>query len=427
MLTVSIILLLLVLLLMGLPLVFAIGTASMVYFYATGINLALLTQRMTVSVDSFLILAIPFFFLAGELMNACKLTDRIIGLAKALVGHIHGGLAQVNIFASLIFSGMSGSPTADTTALGSVLIPAMKKEGYPAPFSAAVTVASSMVGPMIPPSVALVIYGTLANVSIGRLLLAGILPGFVIIATQMAFTYFYARAKEFPRYPRATLPEMGTAIYRGGPAILFPVIIVAGILFGVFSPTEAAAVAVLYGLVLGLFYKNVGLRDIWRAVQNTALGTARILSIIAVASAFSWIMVREQVPNAIAGAIATISQDPVIALFVIVAMLLVVGLLMVASSAEIVLTPILVPVILQFGIDPVHFGVLLVFSLIIGGGTPPVGVLMFIAQDIARISHGEMVRAMLPFYIPLFTALVLLVLFPQISLILPNLVFGTTP
>ncbi|MBY8916999.1 TRAP transporter large permease [Nitratireductor rhodophyticola] len=424
MLTISIIGLLLVLLFMGLPLVFAIGASSMVYFFFADINLALLTQRMTASINSFLILAIPFFFLAGELMNACKLTDRIIALAKALVGHIHGGLAQVNIFASLIFSGMSGSPTADTTALGSVLIPAMKKEGYPAPFSAAVTVASSMVGPMIPPSVALVIYGTLANVSIGRLLLAGILPGFVIIGTQMLFTYFYARKRDFPRYERATLPELATAIKGGGPAILFPVIIVAGILFGIFSPTEAAAVAVLYGLLLSLFYRNVKGADIWGAIQNTALGTARILSIIAVASAFSWIMVREQVPLAIADGISTISENPVIALFVIVAMLLGVGLLMVASSAEIVLTPILVPVILQFGIDPVHFGVLMVFSLIIGGATPPVGVLMFIAQDIAKISHGQMVKAMLPFYIPLFTAVVLLVLFPQISLFLPNLVFG---
>ncbi len=424
MLTLSIIGLLLVLLFLGLPLFFAIGTASMVYYYVADINLALMTQRMTASINSFLILAIPFFFLAGELMNACKLTDRIIAMAKALVGHIHGGLAQVNIFASLIFSGMSGSPTADTTALGSVLIPAMKKEGYPAPFSAAVTVASSMVGPMIPPSVALVIYGTLANVSIGRLLLAGILPGFVIIATQMAFTYFYARAKGFPRYERATLPEVATAIKGGGPAILFPVIIVAGILFGVFSPTEAAAVAVLYGLLLTLVYRNVRPVEIWYAFRNTALGTARILSIIAVASAFSWIMVREQVPLTIANAIATVSEDPVIALFVIVGMLLVVGLLMVASSAEIVLTPILVPVVLQFGIDPVHFGVLMVFSLIIGGATPPVGVLMFIAQDIAKISHGQMVKAMLPFYVPLFLALTLLVLFPGISLLLPNLVFG---
>ena len=425
MLTVSIVAVLLVLLFLGLPLVFAIGISSMLYYWIADINLALLTQRMTASVNSFLILAIPFFFLAGELMNACRLTDRIIALAKACVGHIHGGLAQVNIFASLIFSGMSGSPTADTTALGSVLIPAMKREGYPAPFSAAVTVASSMVGPMVPPSVALVIYGTLANVSIGRLLLAGILPGFVIIGTQMLFTYFYARSRGLPRYDRATPAELGAAVKGGGPAVLFPVIIVAGILFGVFSPTEAAAVAVLYALTLGLFYKNVGLGDIWRAVVNTALGSARILSIIAVASAFSWIMVRERVPVAIASAISTVSENPTISLFVIVAMLLGVGLLMVASSAEIVLTPILVPVVLQFGIDPVHFGVLMVFALIIGGATPPVGVLMFIAQDIAEISHGQMVRAMLPFYVPLFTALALLVLFPQISLVVPNLVFGS--
>lgn len=424
MLTSLIILLLLVLLCTGLPLFFAIGTASLTYFYFSDINLALLTQRMTSSVDSFLILAIPFFFLAGELMNACKLTDRIIRLAQVCVGHIHGGLAQVNILASLIFSGMSGSPTADTTALGSVLIPAMKREGYPAPFSAAVTVASSMVGPMVPPSVSLVIYGTLANVSIGRLLLAGILPGLVIIGTQMAFTYFYARYTDLPRGKCATFPEVRGAVRQGFAALMFPVIIVGGILLGIFSPTEAAAVAVLYAFCLGLVYKNVSLRDVLGAVMTTALGSARILSIIAAASAFSWIMVREGVPLAIANSIMVISDNPLIALFLITAMLLGVGLLMVASSAEIVLTPILVPVILQFGIDPVHFGVLMVFVLIIGGATPPVGVLLFIAQDIARIGHLQMVKAMLPFYIPLAVAVILLVCFPQISLFLPNLVFG---
>ena len=320
---------------------------------------------------------------------------------------------------------MSGSPTADTTALGSVLIPAMKREGYPAPFSAAVTVASSMVGPMVPPSVALVIYGTLADVSIGRLLLAGILPGIVIIATQMLFTYFYARYKKFPKYERATMSEACSAVKQGGAALLFPVIIVAGILGGIFSPTEAAAVAVLYALCLGFLYKNVKLSDIGRAIMTTGLGSARILAIIAVASTFSWIMVREGVPLAIANSISTISDDPTIVFFLLVAMLLVVGLLMVSSSAEIVLTPILVPVILQFGIDPVHFGVLMVFSLIIGGATPPVGVLMFIAQDIAHISHGQMVRAMLPYYVPIAIAIVLLIMFPQISLFLPNLVFGS--
>ena len=424
--TVTIILaILIILLLTGMPLAFAMGVATTAYLYMTGIDAGMLAQRMTASVDSFLILAIPFFYLAGELMNACRLTDRIINMSRALVGHIHGGLAQVNIFASMIFSGMSGSATADTTALGSVLIPAMKKEGYPAPFSAAVTVASALVGPMIPPSVALVIYGTLANVSIGRLLVAGILPGFVIIASQMIFTYFIARKRGYPRYPRASFGEITKSVKDGGPALLFPVIIVGGILLGVFSPTEAAAVAVLYGLVLGFLYRQMGLRKLCTVLVNVGLGSCRILLIVAASAAFSWVMVRENVPQGIGHAISTISDQPLIVLGIVLVVLLLVGLFMVASSAEIVLTPILVPVVMQFGIDPVHFGVLMVFTLIIGGATPPVGILMFIAQDIAKISHAQMVRAMIPFYIPLFVAVVLLAAFPQITLFLPNLVFGS--
>ncbi len=423
--TVTIILALLIVLLMtGMPLAFAMGVSTTVYLYLTGIDAGMLAQRMTSSVDSFLILAIPFFYLAGELMNACRLTDRIINMSRAVVGHIHGGLAQVNIFASMIFSGMSGSATADTTALGSVLIPAMKKEGYPAPFSAAVTVASALVGPMIPPSVALVIYGTLANVSIGRLLVAGIIPGVVIILSQMIFTYFVARKNNYPRYERASLAEIGASIKQGGPAILFPVIIVGGILLGMFSPTEAAAVAVLYGLVLGLLYRKMTFREFGKVLVNVGLGSSRIMLIIAASAAFSWVMVRENVPQSIGMGISTISHEPLIVLLIVLAVLVLVGLFMVASSAEIVLTPILVPVVMQFGIDPVHFGVLMVFTLIIGGATPPVGILMFIAQDIAKISHAQMVRAMIPFYIPLFAAVLLLAAFPQITLFLPNLVFG---
>ncbi len=413
------------LLLLGLPLFFAMGAVSAVYVFAAGIDPGLLAQRATASIDSFLILAIPFFYLAGELMNECRLTDRIVELSKAAVGHFHGGLAQINIFSSMIFSGMSGSATADVTALGSILIPAMKREGYPAPFAAAVTVASSMVGPIIPPSVALVIYGTLANVSIGRLLLAGVLPGLVIIGTQMVFTHFVARANHYPRYPRARLPDVGRAIWHGGPAVLFPVIIVGGILLGIFSPTEAAAMAVIYGLVLGAVYRSLSPRLVWRTFESVAMGSARILMVIAMGSAFSWIMVREKVPQAVATAISSISGEPLLVLAIILVMLVLVGLLMVASSAEIVLTPILVPVIVQFGIDPVHFGVLMVFTLIIGGATPPVGILMFIAQDIARVSHAQMVRAMVPYYLPLFAALALLTIFPQISLFLPRIVFGS--
>lgn len=268
------------------------------------------------------------------------------------------------------------------------------------------------------------IYGTLANVSIGRLLVAGIIPGVVIILSQMIFTYFVARKNNYPRYERASLAEIGASIKQGGPAILFPVIIVGGILLGMFSPTEAAAVAVLYGLVLGLLYRKMTFREFGKVLVNVGLGSSRIMLIIAASAAFSWVMVRENVPQSIGMGISTISHEPLIVLLIVLAVLVLVGLFMVASSAEIVLTPILVPVVMQFGIDPVHFGVLMVFTLIIGGATPPVGILMFIAQDIAKISHAQMVRAMIPFYIPLFAAVLLLAAFPQITLFLPNLVFG---
>jgi len=425
MLILSVLALLVLLLLTGLPLVFAMGVSSVAYLFFSDISLSMLTQRMTTAVDSFLILAIPFFYLAGELMNACKLTDKIVTMSTALVGHIHGGLAQVNIFASMIFAGMSGSATADTAALGSVLIPAMKKEKYDADFSAAVTVASAMVGPIIPPSVGMVIYGALADVSIGRLLLAGILPGITIIAVQMVFTWFLARRRGYPRDPRASLGQVARATWHGSPAVFMPMIIVGGILSGVFTPTEAAAAAVLYGLVLGVgVYRNVSAGELWATIQKVAWGSVRVLVIIAVASAFSWIMVREQVPQQIATFLASFTDNPHAVLAVMIVLLLCVGLFMIASSAEIVLTPILVPVVVSFGIDPVHFGVLMIFVLIIGGGTPPVGVLLYIAQDIAGISFSQMVRAMLPYYVPLIAAVVIIAAFPQLSLWIPNLVFG---
>lgn len=418
-------LLLVFLILCGMPLFLAMGLTSVGFLLVTDTSLSMVAQRMTTAVDSFLILAIPFFYLAGELMNACKLTDKIVAMSKALVGHIHGGLAQVNIFASMIFAGMSGSATADTAALGSVLIPGMKKEGYPPEFAAAVTVASAMVGPIIPPSIGMVIYGALADVSIGRLLLAGILPGVTVIIVQMIFTWYLSKKRGYPRYPRATVGEAARATWKGAPAVFFPMIIVGGILSGIFTPTEAAAVAVLYGLTLGLLvYRNVGPVEIWRTLLTVSWGTVRVLIIVAIASTFSWILIREQVPQQIASFLSDFTTDRYAILALMVVFLLLVGLFMVASSAEIVLTPILVPVVMSFGIDPVHFGVLMIFVLIIGGGTPPVGVLLFIAQDIAQVPFNRMVRAMAPYYIPLFTAVVIIAAFPQLSLWIPNMVFG---
>lgn len=413
------------LLMAGLPVAFAMGAISALYLFVADIDIGMLTQRSTAAVNSFLILAIPFFYLAGELMNACKLTDRVIALARAMVGHFRGGLAQINILSSMIFAGMSGSATADVAALGSILIPSMKREGYPAGFAAAVTTASAIVGPIIPPSTAMIIYAALADVSAGRMLLAGILPGVTIILVQMVFAWIMATRHDFPRYPRATLCEAAAAARGGLPAVLLPGIIVGGILTGVFTPTEAAAVAVLYGLLLGMVvYRNVSIAQAGALFVHVGLASARILFIVAIASAFSWVMLREQVPQTLAAALAGISTDPNVIMAIMIVFLLAVGMFMVASSAEIVLAPILAPVVASFGIDPVHFGVLMVFVLIVGGGTPPVGVLMFIAQDIARIGFGEMLRAMLPWYIPLAAAILLIAYIPGISLLIPDLVFG---
>jgi C4-dicarboxylate transporter DctM subunit len=417
--------LLVVLMLMGLPIVFAMGVATLTYLAAAGISFSILPQRMVNSVSSFVIIAIPLFYLAGDLMNACRLTDRIVHLARAFVGHFHGGLAQVNIVSGVIFSGISGSATADTAAIGAALIPAMKKEGYPAAFSAAVTVSSGMLGPIIPPSIALVIYGALANQSIGKLLLAGIVPGLLIGLCLMLWVRYEARVRRFPRHSRAALRDMACAIWQGAAALLFPVIILAGIMLGVFTPTEAAAVAVLYALAIGfLLYRSLTRREAWGAFMRVCWGSARVLIIIAVASAFSWVVARERVPDAIVAAMLDLTQSPTVVLFLMIGLLLLVGLFMIESAALIVLTPILVPVVEHFGIDPIHFGVLMVYVLVLGGGHPPVGVLLFVAQDIAHVPYGELVRAMLPFYIPLLAASVIIALFPGLTLWIPNLVMG---
>ena len=416
--------LLLVLILMGMPLVFALSVATATYLLAVDVSLSLLPQRMTAAIDSFIILAIPLFYLAGELMNACKVTDRIVAMARVLIGHVHGALAQVNILASMLFAGVSGSATADTAALGTVMIPAMTREGYDADFSAAVTVASAMVGPIIPPSIVLVIYGVLADQSIGKLLLAGIVPGVIIGGTQMVFTYVLARRRGYPRYPRASGAEMASATYRGTPAVLMPVIIIAGILSGTFTPTEAASMAVLYGLVLGvLVYRNVSAADLWSALLRVCLGSTRVLIILAAASAFSWIVILEEVPQTIVRTMLGLTSSPSVVLALLIVLLLVAGTFMVASSALVILTPILVPVAESFGIDPIHFGVLMVFVLIVGGGTPPVGVLLYVAQDISGVPFSRLVRAMLPFYVPLGLAILIIAMFPQLTLYIPSKIF----
>ncbi len=407
--------------LLGMPIAFATGVSSLAFLIYQGIPLNVVSQNIISGIDSFTIFSIPFFYLAGELMNFSGVTERIIDMAKALVGHLRGGLAQVNIVASVFFAGISGSATADTAALGSILIPAMKKEGYDAEFSAAITAASSLIGPIIPPSIGLVLYGVLAQQPVGKLLAAGIFPGFVIALSQMIFTHYYSIKKNYPLSPKTSFRAAGRAVFRGTPALMMPVIIVVGILSGVFTPTEAAAVAVLYGFFMGtVVYRQVSLRRTWTLLANVALNSIKVLLIIAFASMFSWVVTRAQVPTTVLNALLRLSDNRYVLLGLMTLFIFVMGLFMIPSAIQVVVTPILVPVILKLGIDPIHFGVLLVFTTGIGSITPPVGVCLSLAAEIAGTSYKDLVKAMIPIYLPMIVATLIIAYVPWISTFIPN-------
>lgn len=415
---------LMTLIILGMPVSFALGLTSITYLYLDGISLTMVAQSMVRGVNSFTMLAIPFFFLAGELMNTSGITDRIIRMAKVLVGHLKGGLGQVNIVASIIFAGISGSATADTAALGSILIPAMEKEGYDKEFAAAITVASSIIGPIIPPSITLVIYGIVAQVSIGQLLIAGIIPGFLIGITQMIYTYFYAKKKDYPSYERATLKEAGDALRTGITALMMPLIIVGGVLSGVFTPTESAAIAVLYGIIIGVFYyKNITPSSFFTTVRKVGLASVNTLFILSTATIFSWVMTRARVPDMFLDLLFKITTNETILLALLVFFLLIIGLFMLPSQALVVLAPIFVPVARQIGVDPVHFGVIMVLTLVMGGCTPPVGMMLYVASDISQLPFMKLVKAMIPLYIPIIIAIVLVTFFPSLSMLLPTIFF----
>lgn len=348
---------LVVMMLLGIPVAFSLGIASAGYMLATGTSLAMIVQRMVNGANSFTMLAIPFFFMAGELMNISGVTDKIIELAKALVGHMKGGLAQVNIVASMFFAGVSGSATADTAALGSSLIPAMVKEGYDLDFSAAITVASSCVGPIIPPSITLVLYGILTGTDVGKLLIAGIVPGVVVSVSQMVYTHFYAVKMDYPSYPKATPKEMGHAVKKGFSALMMPIIIIGGTMSGVFTPTESAAIAVLYGIIIGFFvYKNITFSTFFESLKKVGVNSMNNMLILAAASCFSWVLTMSKAPDMLVNLMLGISDNKIVLTFLILLLLLIIGFFMQASQALVVLAPILLPVARAIGIDPVHFG-----------------------------------------------------------------------
>ncbi|NMB16671.1 MAG: TRAP transporter large permease [Firmicutes bacterium] len=417
---------LLILLFLRVPIAFGLGAASLGYLLVRGgIPLGVVAQRINGSMNSFVLLAVPFFMLAGKLMNTGGITRRIFNFANDLVGHIPGGLGHVNIVASLIFAGMSGSAVADAAGLGTIEIKAMRDAGFDDDFSAAVTAASSTIGPIIPPSIPMVLYGVMAEVSIGRLFVGGVIPGILMAVTLMIFTYFVAKRRDYPCREKVDLRRLSKSFAEAFPPLLAPVIIVGGILTGVFTPTEAAVVAVLYAFCLSYFiYRELPLEEIPGMVKEVVISTASIILIVGCASLFGWILTWERVPQVLAQSMFGISNNPTVVMLLMVVFLLFVGTFSAATASLVVLVPIFKPLMSQVGIDPVHCGVVMVLTLMIGLLTPPVGSVLYVTAEVAGISVARMIKAVTPYLIPLLITVLMLVFFPGLVTFLPNLLLG---
>ncbi|MBE0530004.1 MAG: TRAP transporter large permease [Rhodospirillales bacterium] len=408
---------------LGFPVALSIVLPSIGYILYEELTIELIAQRMLYAMDSFPLIAVPVFIFAGNLMNSSGITDRIFHFADTLVGRIPGGLAQVNIFGSLIFAGISGAALADVGGLGKVEIQAMRKRGFEDSFSGAVTAASAIVGPIFPPSIPLIIYGTVTSVSTVKLLIAGIGPALVCVAMMMIMTAFISLKRGYPRAARwPTWRELLAAFLPAIPALLAPVFLVGGMLSGLFTPTEAAAVVVVYIIVIS----SIGYRELtWRHVLQCALDTLRssagILVIVAAASIFGWILSVEQVPQAVAKFMVSISDNKYVLLLIVTIGLLIAGMFLDSTTATLLIVPIIAGPLVAVGVDPVHLGLITIFTLMIGLVTPPMGLSLFLICDIANVTIRKLIREMVPFYVPLVFTLVLITLVPEITTWLPSL------
>jgi tripartite ATP-independent transporter DctM subunit len=403
----------------------AIVTIAVMWITAGPDLLVIFIQRAYAATTSFPLLAIPFFILAGNLMNVGGTTERIFAVANLLVGRVRGGLAHVNVLGSMIFAGMSGSAVADAAGLGTVEIRAMIRQGYSARYAATITAVSATIGPIIPPSIPFVIYGSLANVSVGALFLAGVVPGVLVGLGLIAAIAIESRRRDLPRsdgWPsrNVALRTIGRAL----PALALPPLILATILTGIATPTEAAVVAAAYAYVLGaLVYREIGLRHLLDTLWESGRQTAQVMVIIAMSAPFGWVLIQQQVPNAILKALLGISSEPWVILLIVNVALLVLGMFLETIAIMIVSYPILAPVMATIGIDPVHFGVIIVLNMMIGLVTPPVGLCLYVVSGIARVPIAEIARELAPYLAALIGVLLLVTFVPALSTWLPAL-FG---
>jgi tripartite ATP-independent transporter DctM subunit len=424
MLITTILVVLCALILIGTPIAIALGVVAIGTMWVTvGSDLlAIFIQRMYAGTTSFPLLAIPFFILAGNLMNTGGMTQRIFDVAHLIVGRIRGGLGHVNVLASMLFAGMSGSAVADAAGLGLVEIKAMREAGYSPRFAATITAVSSTIGPVIPPSIPFVIYGSLANVSVGALFLAGIVPGVLMGAALMLIIALVAKRRNLPiGDARPTASRVWRIVRNAAPALAMPPLILGGIFGGFFTPTEAAVVAAAYALLVGrFFYRELPLAKVPDVLWESGRQTAQVMFIIAASAPFAWVLIQQQIPNAVIAALFELSSEPWVILLIVNAILLVLGMFIEGVAIIIIAFPVLLPVMLKIGVDPVHFGVILVLNIMIGLVTPPVGLCLYVVAGIAKISIAEITREIWPYVLALLGVLLLITFVPEISLWLPS-------
>lgn len=416
----------LVLTLIGLPIAFVLGISSLIPLTVdSGFNLMIMPQRILAGIDSFPMLALPFFLLAAGFMNGGGIITRIIKMFNVLFGHIRGSLAYTNVGASMFFAGVSGSGIADTSSIGSILIPAMKEEGYDAEFSVAVTAASSVLGPIIPPSIPLIIYGVVTGTSVVKLFLGGLVPGLLLAGTQFVLCYYYAKKRNYPVRGRVSFKD-GVAAFRDGFwALIMPLLLVLGIIFGVFTVTELAAVTVVYGLIVGMFvYRSLSLKDVPRIMAEVAIDTGVVMFVIGATTLFSWVLTMYRVPQAVSMVIGAFAGNRIILLILINVLFLLAGMFLDSTPATLMLVPILLPAVRAAGIDLIHFGVVIVFNMMLGLLTPPVGICLMLGAQMGKISISRAFKAAIPFLIMGFVILLLITYIPPLVTFVPNLFFG---
>ncbi len=408
------------LLVIGVPISISIGASAVLGCLSRGYPLVVIGQKMVSGIDSFLLIAVPLFILAGNLMNAGKITEKIFDTAKELVGWIPGGLGHANVVASIIFAGMSGSAVADAGGLGAIEMEAMKKNGYDEDFAGAVTAASSVIGPIFPPSIPLIIYGSVASVSVDQLFMGGVVPGLLMGVLLMVMVLYFAIVRRYERHPfrlRALIRQFLGSI----PALITPVIILCGFVVGWFTPTEASSIAVIYSLLIALFlYRTLDWKSFKKCLKDSAISSANTLFIIGTSTLFTYVMAMEGISRQFADVILGISSNPNVVLLVINVLLLVLGMVMEPGAILTLMLPVLLPIANGLGLDLVHFGVMVVLNLMIGQVTPPFGVCLFVISDVNKLKLERLYRSILPFLVPLILTLILVTYIPGIVTALPN-------